>query len=601
MIANNHIRDILRQIPESPGVYQHLNKDGEIIYVGKAKNLKRRVNSYFNKEHDSLKTAQLVKNIADIHYIVVDSEQDAFLLENNLIKKYQPKYNILLKDGKSYPYICITKEEYPRVFKTRNIDKKTGEYFGPYSFTNSLDLVLELIRNIYPLRTCKQLLTIDNIEKNKYKLCLKYHIKTCCGVCENKTSKEEYEGYINEVRKIIQGDAHEISKKLLIQMGKLADELKFEEAAKLKNKYDLIEKFRSNTIITNISGADFDAIGYFEDNEKVFVSILKIHNGSIVQGLNLQYRKQIDEESTVILSRAIHDLRERISSDSREILVPFLPDFIENNLFIHIPKSGDKKKLLDLSMHNAKECAQDISRAADKLNPDQRSVRVLKTLQEKLKLLDFPVLIDSFDNSHIQGSDAVAACVVFKMGKPSKKDYKLFIVKLDEGTDDYASMREIVYRKYKRVIEDGVPLPNLIIADGGQGQMNAIKEALRCQLNIDIPVAGLKKDNHHRTATLLYGDPAVEIGLKTTDELFLFLTRIQDEVHRFAISFHKNKRSKRQIKSELDEIYGIGIKSKMALLNHFGSVKRLKDATYTDIEKIVGSSRASAVYKYFHG
>lgn len=601
MIANNHIRDILRQIPESPGVYQHLNKDGEIIYVGKAKNLKRRVNSYFNKEHDSLKTAQLVKNIADIHYIVVDSEQDAFLLENNLIKKYQPKYNILLKDGKSYPYICITKEEYPRVFKTRNIDKKTGEYFGPYSFTNSLDLVLELIRNIYPLRTCKQLITIDNIEKNKYKLCLKYHIKTCCGVCENKTSKEEYEGYINEVRKIIQGDAHEISKKLLIQMGKLADELKFEEAAKLKNKYDLIEKFRSNTIITNISGADFDAIGYFEDNEKVFVSILKIHNGSIVQGLNLQYRKQIDEESTVILSRAIHDLRERISSDSREILVPFLPDFIENNLFIHIPKSGDKKKLLDLSMHNAKECAQDISRAADKLNPDQRSVRVLKTLQEKLKLLDFPVLIDSFDNSHIQGSDAVAACVVFKMGKPSKKDYKLFIVKLDEGTDDYASMREIVYRRYKRVIEDGVPLPNLIIADGGQGQMNAIKEALRCQLNIDIPVAGLKKDNHHRTATLLYGDPAVEIGLKTTDELFLFLTRIQDEVHRFAISFHKNKRSKRQIKSELDEIYGIGIKSKMALLNHFGSVKRLKDATYTDIEKIVGSSRASAVYKYFHG
>lgn len=596
-----HIRQLLAVLPEKPGVYQHIDKDGQIIYVGKAKNLKRRVSSYFQKEHDSFKTRQLVRHIEDIHYIVVDSEQDAFLLENNLIKKHQPRYNILLKDGKSYPSICITREPYPRVFKTRTINKSLGEYYGPYSFGNTVDLVLELIHELYPIRTCRLPLTEDNVAAGKYKVCLKYHIHKCCGVCENIESREHYLSYIDEIRRIIRGDAHEISRLLLEQMQKLAENLRFEEAQALKVKYDLIERFKSRTVITHTSIRDTDIFGYLESDDHIYVAMLKVHAGSIVQGQTVEYKRMVEEEKEETLGRAIMELREQLGSESLDIIVPFQPDFIDPNIRINIPTQGDRRKLLDLAMQNVRQYAADRLRQSDKLNPDQRATRILTALQHLLSLPKMPVLIETFDNSNLQGSSPVAACVVFRMAKPSKKDYKHFNIKSVEGPDDYASMREVVYRRYRRIVDENGVLPDLIIADGGIGQMHAIRDALYDGLGLSIPIAGLVKNDRHRTSSLLYGFPPQEVQLRQTDELFHFLTRLQDEVHRFAISFHRRQRSRLQTYSELDDIPGIGPKSKNALLKHFKSVKRLRDASLKEIAEVVGINRSTIIYKFFHG
>lgn len=588
-------------MPESPGVYQYFNSEGTIIYVGKAKNLKRRVNSYFNKEHESFKTNMLVKNIADLKYIVVNSEQDAFLLENNLIKQHQPHYNILLKDGKSYPSICITNEPYPRVFKTRNIVKGAGEYYGPYSFTNTVDLVLDIIHELYPLRTCTQRFTDEQVENGKLKVCLKYHIKNCCGICEQMVSKAEYLSYIENARKIIKGDAHELQEEMMQKMTDLAAEMRFEEAQAIKEKYLLLEKFRSKTVITNTSVRDIDVFGYEEQEQNIYISMLHIHRGCIVQGQTIEYKKLLDEEKEEILAHGILELRERLGSDTKEIVVPFEPDFIGEDIRISTPSSGDRKQLLDLAMQNVKQYKQDRLKQADKLNPDQRAARILGSLQKMLGMEKMPVWIDSFDNSNLQGTDAVAGCVVFKKAKPSKSDYKKFIIKTVVGADDYASMREVVRRRYSHLIEEGGEMPDLIIADGGIGQMGAIREAVEDQLGLKIPIAGLVKDDKHRTSTLLYGFPPQEIGMKPTDEVFKFLTQIQDEVHRFAIKFHKQRRSKSQTRSELDEVPGVGEKTKTALLKEFKSLKRLKEAKMEDIQQIVGTQRGSMIYEYFHG
>ena len=601
MPVSAHIQQILSALPEKPGVYQHLNKEGEIIYVGKAKNLKRRVSSYFQKEHDSFKTRQLVRHIADIRYIVVDSEQDAFLLENNLIKKHQPRYNILLKDGKSYPSICITREPYPRVFKTRKIVKSAGEYYGPYSFGNTVDLVLELVHELYPLRTCRLPLTEAGVEAGKYKLCLKYHIHRCCGVCEAMKSREEYLQYIDEVRQIIRGDAHEISRMLLAKMQQLAAEMRFEEAQELKRKYDLIERFKSKTVITNTSIRDTDVFGYLEDEDNVYVSLLRLHNGSIVQGQTIEYKRMVEEEKEETLGRAVMELREQLGSTTTDIIVPFQPDFIGKDIHVSLPTQGDRKRLLDLAMQNVHQYRHDRLKQSDKLNPDQRATRILSALQRALTLPKMPVVIESFDNSNLQGTAAVAGCVVFRMAKPSKKDYKRFNIKTVEGQDDYASMREVVYRRYKRLADENGEMPDLIIADGGIGQMHAIREAVEDQLGLRIPIAGLVKDDRHRTSSLLYGFPPQEVQLRPTDELFHFLTRIQDEVHRFAISFHRQQRSRQQTHSELDDIEGIGPKSKEALLKEFKSVARLKAAAVEEMAAVVGNTRATAVYEHFHG
>ena len=596
---DEHIALLLKRIPENPGVYQYFNTDGQIIYVGKAKNLHRRVNSYFQKDQQTYKTKQLVKHIADIKYIVVDSEQDAFLLENNLIKQHQPHYNILLKDGKSYPSICITKEDYPRIFKTRTIDKKIGDFFGPFSYGNTVDLFLELIHKLYPIRTCKMPLTKDSVTKQKHKVCLKYHLGTCCGICENKVSKEIYNEWISQAKKIIQGNAHEIEKDLQQKMLTLSEQMKYEQAAIVKEKYELLERFRSKTVITNTKAGEIDVFGYAEDGEKVYISILHLNNGSIVQGQTVEYRKQLDEPKEEMLAFGMLELREQIGSKTKEVIVPFIPDVIDENLHVNIANSGDKKKLLDLANHNVEQYKQDRIKQNDKLNPDQRATRILGQLQSLLQLPTLPVFIDSFDNSNIQGSSPVAGCVVFKKAKPCKSEYKRFQIKTVSGPDDYASMREVVRRRYQDLIDNNQPLPNLIIADGGIGQMHAIREAVEDQLGLHIPIAGLKKDTHHRTQTLLYGFPPVEIDMPITSEIFRFMVQIQDEVHRFAISYHKNKRSKAQIKSQLDDIQGVGPIIKQKLLRHFGSVTKIKSATIDELAQIVGTSRASTIYEYF--
>lgn len=596
---DEHIALLLKRIPENPGVYQYFNTDGQIIYVGKAKNLHRRVNSYFQKDQQTYKTKQLVKHIADIKYIVVDSEQDAFLLENNLIKQHQPHYNILLKDGKSYPSICITKEDYPRIFKTRTIDKKIGDFFGPFSYGNTVDLFLELIHKLYPIRTCKMLLTKDSVTKQKHKVCLKYHLGTCCGICENKVSKDIYNEWISQAKKIIQGNAHEIEKDLQQKMLTLSEQMKYEQAATVKEKYELLERFRSKTVITNTKAGEIDVFGYAEDGEKVYISILHLNNGSIVQGQTVEYRKQLDEPKEEMLAFGMQELREQIGSKTKEVIVPFIPDVIDENLHVNIANSGDKKKLLDLANHNVEQYKQDRIKQNDKLNPDQRATRILGQLQSLLQLPTLPVFIDSFDNSNIQGSSPVAGCVVFKKAKPCKSEYKRFQIKTVSGPDDYASMREVVRRRYQDLIDNNQPLPNLIIADGGIGQMHAIREAVEDQLGLHIPIAGLKKDTHHRTQTLLYGFPPVEIDMPITSEIFRFMVQIQDEVHRFAISYHKNKRSKAQIKSQLDDIQGVGPIIKQKLLRHFGSVTKIKSATIDELAQIVGTSRASTIYEYF--
>ena len=596
---DDHIALLLKRIPESPGVYQYFNEEGTIIYVGKAKNLKRRVNSYFQKDQQTNKTRQLVKHIADIKYIVVRSEQDAFLLENNLIKQYQPHYNILLKDGKSYPSICITKEAYPRIFKTRNIVKGKGEYFGPYSFGNTVDLCLELIHKLYPIRTCTMPVTADGVEKNKYKVCLKYHLGNCCGICENKVSKEQYAGWIQQAKKIIRGDAGEIERTLRQEMMALSEQMRYEEAAAVKEKYELLERFRSKTVISNTNVGEIDVFGYCEHEDNVYVSILHLNNGSITQGQTVEYRKRMDETREEMLAFGMQELREQLGSKTKDVIVPFIPDVIDESLHLQIALTGDKKKLLDLAKQNVEQYKNDRIKQNDKLNPEQRATRILGELQSLLKLPSLPVFIDSFDNSNIQGDSAVAGCVVFKKGKPSKGDYKRFQIKTVEGADDYASMREVVRRRYKRLIDENKPLPNLIIADGGIGQMHAIREAVEEQLGLHIPIAGLKKDDKHRTQTLLYGFPPVEVSMPVTSEVFRLMVQIQDEVHRFAISYHKKQRSKTQTKSVLDEIPGVGPATKQKLLRHFGSVKNIRSASLDELKQIVVTNAAISTYEFF--
>ena len=596
---SQHIASLLQRIPQNPGVYQYFNSEGEIIYVGKAKNLHRRVNSYFQKDHQSSKTRQLVAHIADIRYVVVDSEQDAFLLENNLIKKYQPHYNILLKDGKSYPSICITREPYPRIFKTRTINKKCGDYYGPYSFGNTVDLMIELIHKLFPIRSCNMPMTAEQIERGKFKVCLKYHLKTCCGICEQKVNKEQYAIWVTQARKIIRGDGHEISRQIEDEMYRLSAEMKFEEAQREKEKLELLRQFCSKTIITNSSAGDVDVFGYDEQDDNVYISMLHVHNGSIVQGQTIEYKKRLDEAKEEILGMGMMELREQLGSTTREVIVPFIPDGFDETLHVYIALNGDKKKLLDLAMQNVRQYKLDRIKQADKLNPDQRAVRILGELQRMLNLPTLPALIDSFDNSNINGTNAVAGCVVFRMAKPSKQDYKRFEIKTVEGADDYASMREVVRRRYSRVVEEGGKLPDLIIADGGIGQMHAIREAVEDQLGLRIPIAGLKKNDKHRTQTLLYGFPAQEVQMPVTSEVFRLLTQIQEEVHRFAISYHKQKRSKAQIKSQLDDIQGVGPATKQKILKHFGSVKRAGSAGLEEWIDLLGTKRGSMLYEHF--
>ena len=596
-----HIQAILQRLPEEPGVYQYFNEAGEVIYVGKAKNLKRRVSSYFHKEQDRYKTKLLVQSIADIKYVVVNSEQDAFLLENNLIKKYQPHYNILLKDGKSYPSICITKEEYPRIFKTRKIIKGAGEYFGPYSFGYTLDLVLDLIHKLYPLRTCSMQMSKSGVEMGKYRVCLKYHLGNCCGICEAKVSHGQYMEYIDAARKIIRGDAQEISRQIEAEMLQMASEMRYEEAGQLKEKLDFIEQFTSKTIITNSHAGDVDVFGYDEMGQHVYISMLHVHRGSIVQGQIIEYKKQLDESREEVLAMGIYELREQLGSTTKEVIVPFIPEIIDENLHVNIALGGDKKKLLDLAMQNVQQYRKDRIRQEDKLNPEQRAVRILSGLQDLLGLPTLPMWIDSFDNSNTQGSNAVAGCVVFKKARACKSEYKKFEIKTVDGPDDFASMREVVRRRYSRLIEEGSALPDLIIADGGLGQMSAIREVVEEELGLLIPIAGLKKDNRHRTNTLLYGDPVQEFGMKVTDEIFRLMVEIQDEVHRYAISYHKKKRSKSQTKSELDDIQGVGDVTKQKILHRFGSVARAKSAKIEEWIDLLGTRSGTKLYEHFNG
>ena len=587
-------------LPENPGVYQYFNANEEIIYVGKAKNLKKRVNSYFNKIHDDNKTNVLVKNISYLRYIVVDSEENALLLENNLIKQYQPRYNILLKDGKTYPSICITNEEFPRIFKTRNINKKWGQYFGPFSSGYTINSILDIINKLYPIRSCHLALTEQSIAAGKFKVCLDYHIKKCKGPCEAYQTRKEYQDNINEIKKIIQGDANEISKLLFVKMKKLSAEYKFEEANEIKQKYDLIENYKAKSIIANSVVNNTDVFAYAEDENAAYVNILRVSKGAIIQGYTIEYKKRIDETKEDILSIAIIELREKLNSNSKEIIIPFPIEIEFAYIKFIVPRRGDRKKLLELSEQNVKQYKLEKLKQTEKLNPDQKNIQLLTEIQQKLHLEKIPITIEAFDNSNISGSDAVAACVVFKKAKPSKKDYRKYIIKTVQGPDDYASMKEVVKRRYIRMVNENAPLPDLIIADGGIGQMEVIRQVVEDELNLKIPIAGLAKNDKHKTSELLYGFPPKEIGMKPNDTLFKLLAFIQEEVHRFAITFHRDKRSKNQTASELDNIRGIGEKTKNELIKHFKSVKRIKSSNLDELTKIIGTNRASIVYKYFH-
>ena len=587
-----HIKSILAVIPEKPGCYQYFDEKGTIIYVGKAKNLKRRVSSYFNKQHDSNKTRVLVKQIRDIKYFVVDTEQDALLLENNLIKQYHPRYNVLLKDDKTYPSIVVKNEYFPRIYQTRNIVRDGSRYYGPYPSVYTAKVMLQLIKDLYPIRTCKYPLTPESIREGRYKVCLEYHIKRCKGPCEGLQSLEEYQQNVSEIKEILRGNISQVSKHLYEQMQKLASELKFEEAQKLKEKYEAIENYRSKSTVVPPMLHNIDVFSITENEASAYINYLHIGNGAIVQAYTFEYKRRLDETKEDLLTLGIVEMRKRFDSHAREIILPFPIDVELEGVTFTIPQRGDKKKLLELSEMNGKQYKLDKLKQAEKLNPEQRATRLLKEIQDALHLRELPVQIECFDNSNIQGSDAVAACVVFKMGKPSKKDYRKYIIKTVVGPDDYASMKEVVRRRYQRAIEEGSPLPNLIITDGGKGQMEVVRSVIEDELHLSIPIAGLAKDNHHRTAELLFGFPPEPIGMKLDSPLFHLLTRMQDEVHRFAITFHRDKRSKSQNRSELDTIKGIGEKTKIVLLKHFKSVKRLKEAGQDEIASIIGPAKA---------
>lgn len=593
---NEYLKGIVGNLPEKPGIYQYLNEEGVIIYVGKAKNLKRRVYSYFSKEHQPGKTRVLVSKIADIRYIVVNSEEDALLLENNLIKKYKPRYNVLLKDDKTYPSICVQNEYFPRVFKTRRIIKNGSSYYGPYSHLPSMYAVLYLIKHLYPLRTCKLNLTPENIRAGKFNVCLEYHIKNCAGPCIGQQSHEEYLKNIDEIKEILKGNTQEISHLLKERMMALAAEMRFEEAQKIKEKYLLIENYRSKSEVVSSVLHNIDVLSIEEgENESAFINYLHITNGAINQAFTFEYKKKLNETKEELLALGIIEMRERYKSRSREIIVPFPVDMELSDVVFTIPQRGDKKKLLELSLLNVKQYKADRLKQAEKLNPEQRSVRLMKEIQQELHLDNLPMQIECFDNSNIQGSDAVAACVVFKKAKPSKKDYRKYNIKTVIGPDDYASMKEVVRRRYQRAIEEQSPLPDLIITDGGKGQMEVVREVIEDELGLRIPIAGLAKDNRHRTSELLFGFPPQTIGIKQHSPLFRLLTQIQDEVHRFAISFHREKRSKRQIASALDNIKGVGEKTKTALLKEFKSVKRIQEAPLEEIAHVVGEAKAKIV------
>ncbi|ELX67025.1 excinuclease ABC subunit UvrC [Prevotella nigrescens] len=597
-----YLKNIVSNLPNKPGTYQYYDKEHTIIYVGKAKNLKNRVSSYFHKETDRFKTKVLVSKIYDITYTVVNSEEDALLIENQLIKQYQPRYNVLLKDGKTYPSICITNEYFPRIFNTRTINKRYGSFYGPYSHISSMYAILEIVKKLYKPRTCRFPITKEGIEQKKYKPCLEYHLGNCGAPCIGKQSYEDYQQNMAQARQILKGNTREVQRLMKAKMEECAAKLRFEEAEVYKQRYIALENFAAKSEIVSYTIADVDVFSIVNDDSKknAFINYLHVTNGAINQSFTFEYKRKLEETDAELLNEAIPEIRERFKSTAKEIIVPFELDFHIKDATFFIPQRGDKKHLLELSEMNAKQHKFDRLKQAEKLNPEQRQTRLMKELQDRLKLPKLPYQIECFDNSNISGTDAVAACVVYKGMKPSKKDYRKYNIKTVVGPDDYASMQEVVRRRYKRMVEEGMPLPDLIITDGGKGQMEVVREVVEDELQLAIPIAGLAKDNRHRTNELLYGFPPQTIGIPTKSELFKVLTQIQDEVHRFAISFHRDKRSKHQLHSELDDIKGIGSKSKEQLLQRFKTVKKIKEADIQELTEVIGSTKAMLLYNYFH-
>ena len=595
-----YLKGIVSRLPEKPGSYQYYDENHTIIYVGKAKNLKSRVSSYFHSEVDRFKTKVLVSKIYDISYTVVNTEEDALLLENALIKKYNPRYNVLLKDGKTYPSICITNDYFPRIFKTRNINKKWGSYYGPYAHVGAMYDVLNLIKELYKPRTCRQPITKEGVETAKYKVCLDYHIKKCKGPCVGKQSYEDYQKNIRQAREILKGNTRQVLKDLREEMMQLSEELRFEEAEEVKRKYIALDTFVSKSEVVSHTINNVDIFSITSDEKMAFINYVHVSNGSVNQSFTIEYKKKLNETDEELLQLGIIELRERFKSDAKEIVVPQEVDVQLEGVTFTIPQRGDKKTLLDLSIMNGKQYKFDRMKQAEKLNPEQKQTRLMKELQDKLHLPKLPYQIECFDNSNISGSDAVAACIVFKKMKPSKSDYKRYNIKTVVGPDDYASMKEVVHRRYTRLIEEEQPLPDLIIADGGKGQMEVIRQVIQDELDLDIPIAGLAKDDRHRTNELLYGFPPLKVALKVDSELFRVLTQIQDEVHRFAIKFHREKRSKRALHSELEDIKGIGPKGREALLKGLKTVKKIREAELAELEAIIGKAKARIVYNYFH-
>ena len=595
-----YLKGIVRRLPDKPGSYQFYDDEHTIIYVGKAKNLKSRVSSYFHTEVDRFKTKVLVSKIHDISYTVVNTEEDALLLENSLIKKYNPRYNVLLKDGKTYPSICVSNEYFPRIFKTRTINKKWGTYYGPYSHLGSMYAVLDIIKELYHPRTCRQPITKEGVETGKFKVCLDYHIKKCMGPCVGKQSYEEYQKNIAQAREILKGNTRQVLRELKEEMLRLSEELRFEEAEEVKRKYLALDGFVSKSEVVSHTIDNVDVFTITSDEKMAFINYIHVSNGSINQSFTIEYKKKLNETDEELLQLGIVELRERFGSDAKEIIVPKEVNVELGNVKFTIPKLGDKKTLLDLSAMNGKQYKFDRLKQAEKLNPEQKQVRLMKELQEKLHLPTLPYQIECFDNSNISGTDAVAACVVFKKMKPSKSDYKRYNIKTVVGPDDYASMKEVVSRRYNRILQENLELPDLIVADGGKGQMEVIREVIQDELHLDIPIAGLAKNDRHRTNELLYGFPPMSVQLKTDSELFHVLSQLQDEVHRFAIEFHRNKRSKRALESELDNIPGIGPKTRDGLLNGLKSVRRIREADEATLAAIIGPAKARIVYDYFH-
>ena len=595
------LKSIVLSMPEKPGSYQYYDENHTIIYVGKAKNLKRRVSSYFHKEVDRYKTKVLVSKIHDISYTVVNTEEDALLLENSLIKKYNPRYNVLLKDGKTYPSICVTNEYFPRIFKTRHINKKVGTFFGPYPHIGSMYAVLEVIKKLYKPRTCRFPITKDGVEQGKYKPCLEYHIHNCGAPCINKQSYEEYQENMRQAREILKGNTREVGKYLHDLMMKNAELLRFEIAEEYKKKYQLLDEFEAKSEVVSHTITDVDVFTIVNDdtNKNAFINYIHVKNGTINQSFTYEYKRKLEESDEELLITAIPEIRERFHSTSKEIIVPFEMEWKLKDATFFVPQRGDKKHLLELSEMNCKQYKFDRLKQAEKLNPEQKQTRLMKELQAKLKLPKLPYQIECFDNSNISGTDAVAGCIVYKGMKPSRKDYRKYNIKTVEGPDDYASMQEVVRRRYSRMIEEETPLPDLIITDGGKGQMEVVREVVEDELHLEIPIAGLAKDDRHRTNELLYGFPAQTIALPPESELFKVLTQIQDEVHRYAITFHRDKRSKHALHSELDDIKGIGPKAKEALLNKFKSVKKIKETSLEELSEVLGPHKAEILVKYF--